>query len=86
MSVIYKKYKERLVEISGKNRSLYAKKIGKQYAYDIGKLLKKDQDATQEFLEFLMQGKRSGYTLISKESRDRFFDVLNLSEKIEKKF
>ena len=39
MNSIYKKYKERLIEISGKNRSLYAKKIGRQYAYDIGKIL-----------------------------------------------
>lgn len=86
MSVIYRKYKERLVEISGKNRSLYAKKIGKQYAYDIGKLLKKDSENTELFLEFLMKGKRTGFTLISRDTRDRFFDVLNLSEKIEKKF
>lgn len=86
MSVIYRKYKERLVEISGKNRSLYAKKIGKQYAYDIGKLLKKDSENTELFLEFLMKGKRTGFTLISRDTRDRFFDILNLSEKIEKKF
>ncbi|MBE5738705.1 MAG: hypothetical protein E7354_03160 [Clostridiales bacterium] len=86
MSVIYRKYKERLVEISGKNRSLYAKKIGKQYAYDIGKLLKKDAENTELFLEFLMKGKRTGFTLIDRDTRDRFFDMLNLSEKIEKKF
>lgn len=86
MSVIYRKYKERLVEISGKNRSLYAKKIGKQYAYDIGKLLKKDSENTELFLEFLMKGKRTGFTLISRDTRDKFFDILNLSEKIEKKF
>ena len=86
MSVIYRKYKERLVEISGKNRSLYAKKIGKQYAYDIGKLLKKDSENTELFLEFLMKGKRTGFTLINRDTRDKFFDILNLSEKIEKKF
>ena len=86
MSVIYRKYKERLVEISGKNRSLYAKKIGKQYAYDIGKLLKKDSENTELFLEFLMKGKRTGFTLISRDTRDKFFDILNLGEKIEKKF
>ena len=41
MSNIYRKYKERLVEISGKNRSLYSKKIGKNFAYDIGRILQK---------------------------------------------
>jgi len=86
MNSIYKKYKERLVEISGKNRSLYAKKIGRQYAYDIGKLLRKDSENTSLFLEFLMKGKRTGFTLINKDSREKLFDILNLSEKLEKKF
>lgn len=86
MNSIYKKYKERLVEISGKNRSLYSKKIGRQYAYDIGKILQKDMDNTNLFLEFLMKGKRTGFTLISKDSRDLLFDTLKLSEKLEKKF
>lgn len=86
MNSIYKKYKERLIEISGKNRSLFAKKIGKQYAYDIGKLLKKDSENTSLFLQFLMQGKRTGFTLISKDNRDKLFDTLKLSDKVEKKF
>ena len=86
MNSIYKKYKERLVEISGKNRSLFAKKIGRQYAYDIGKILRKDSENTSLFLEFLMKGKRTGFTLISKDSREKLFDVLKLSEKLEKKF
>jgi len=86
MNSIYKKYKERLVEISGKNRSLFAKKIGKQYAYDIGKILRKDSENTSLFLEFLMKGKRTGFTLICKENRDKLFDALKLSEKLEKKF
>lgn len=86
MNSIYKKYKERLVEISGKNRSLFSKKIGRQYAYDIGKLLHKDSENTNLFLEFLMKGKRTGFTLISKDSREKLFDVLKLSEKLEKKY
>ena len=86
MNGIYKKYKERLVEISGKNRSLFAKKIGRQYAYDIGKILRKDPENTNLFLEFLMKGKRTGFTLISKDNRDKLFDALKLSEKLEKKF
>lgn len=86
MNTIYNKYKERLVEISGKNRSLFARKIGKQYAYDIGKILRKDMEKTTLFLEFLMKGKRTGFTLISKDNRDKLFDALNLNEKLEKKY
>lgn len=86
MNNIYKKYKERLIEISGKNRSLFSKKIGRHYAYDIGKVLQKDGDNTSLFLEFLMSGRRTGFTLISKDSRPYLYDALKLSDRIEKKF
>lgn len=86
MNNIYKKYKERLVEISGKNRSLFSKKIGKHYAYDIGRVLQKDSENTALFLEFLMKGKRTGFTVISKDSRPYLYDALKLSDKIERKF
>ena len=86
MNSIYKKYKERLVEISGKNRSLFSRRIGKQYAFDIGKILKKDIENTNLFMEFLMQGKRTGFTLIGKDNRPFLFDALNLKDKVEKKY
>ena len=86
MNNIYKKYKERLVEISGKNRSLFSKKIGKHYAYDIGKVLQKDSDNTSLFLEFLMSGRRTGFTLLSKDTRPYLYDALKLADRIEKKF
>lgn len=86
MNNIYKKYKERLVEISGKNRSLFAKKIGRQYAYDIGKLLQKDPEETSEFLDFLLKGKRTGYTLISKDNKEKIADMMNVYARIEAKY
>ena len=86
MSNIYRKYKERLVEISGKNRSLYSKKIGKNFAYDIGRILQKDFENSVTFLDFLMKGKRTGFTLISKETRPFLYEALGLAEKIERKF
>lgn len=86
MNNIYKKYKERLIEISGKNRSLFSKRIGKQYSYDIGKLLKADADETKTFLEFLLKGNRTGYTLISKEFKDRIAYVTDAYKKVEAKF
>ena len=39
MKSVYKYYKERLIEISGKNRSLYAKNISRKYSYDIGAVI-----------------------------------------------
>ena len=43
MRTIYKYYKERLIEISGKNRSLYSKKISKKFAYDLGMIIGDDK-------------------------------------------
>ena len=44
MASIYKYYKERLIEISGKNRSLYSRNISKKYSYDIGAVIGNDKD------------------------------------------
>ncbi len=86
MNNIYKKYKERLVEISGKNRSLFSKKIGKQYAYDIAKLIKDNEEKVSLFMDFLLKGNRTGFTLIDKDTRASLYDILNLSQKLERKF
>lgn len=51
MRTVYGKYKDRLVGISGKNRSLCTKKIVKKYSYDVGALYEK-VDAGP-FLSFL---------------------------------
>ena len=60
MGSVYKYYKERLIEISGKNRSLYAKNISRKYSYDIGAVIGNDKDEFQEFFrvnKFNLEGK-----------------------------
>ena len=57
MKSIYKYYRERLIEISGRNRSLYAKNVSKKYAYDLGKIFDGDYEAIKEFVDFLWTGK-----------------------------
>ena len=86
MKSIYKYYKERLIEISGKNRSLYSKNISKKYAYDIGAVIGDDEKEFDEFFTFLWKGKRSGYTLIKKEAKDRLSKNFNLENKIKASF
>ena len=86
MKSIYKYYKERLIEISGKNRSLYSKNISKKYAYDIGAVIGDDKKEFDEFFTFLWKGKRSGYTLIKKEAKDRLSKNFNLENKIKASF
>lgn len=83
MKSIYKYYKERLIEISGKNRSLYARNISKKYAYDIGAVIGNDKDEFQEFLTFLWKGKRTGYPLIHKNMKDRLYKNFNLEGKVK---
>ncbi len=86
MKSIYKYYKERLIEISGKNRSLYSKNISKKYAYDIGALIGNDKDEMDEFFTFLWKGKRSSYALIKKEARERIYQEFNLDGKLKTLF
>ena len=65
MNPIYGKYKERFIQISGSNRSLYLKGIVKKYSYDIGAIMETRQD-TDEFLEFLWHERRT-FSLINEK-------------------
>lgn len=86
MKSIYKYYKERLIEISGKNRSLYSKKISKKYSYDIGEIIGKDKDDFQEFFTFLWKGKRTSYALIEKDKKEKLFTTFGLNAKLKSQF
>ena len=86
MKSIYKYYKERLIEISGKNRSLYSKNISKKYSYDIGKVIGNDQTEFDNFYNFIWKGKRLGYELIKKEAKERLFKNFNIENKIKSSF
>ena len=65
MKSIYTHYKERLIEISGRNRSLYVRSFSKKTGYDIGRLLSVDGEAAQEFVDFLWAGGKDKFTVIS---------------------
>ena len=86
MKGIYTYYKERLIEISGKNRSLYTRKSSKKYSYDIGKLLDGDFDAVNEFLDFLWNEKTYSYPLIAKSAKDRLFKNLGVESSLAKSY
>ena len=80
MKSVYKYYKERLIEISGKNRSLYSKNLSKKYAYDIGGVIGDDEKEFDEFFTFLWKGKRTSYPLIKKDAKERL--AKNLIQRI----
>ncbi|MDR3186676.1 MAG: DUF4011 domain-containing protein, partial [Christensenellaceae bacterium] len=58
MNTIYQKYKERFIQLSGRNRSLLLRGIVKKYSYDVGAVLESSAEITDEFSEFIWQKKR----------------------------
>ncbi len=64
---IYTYYKERLIEIGGKNKCLYLKSVVRKGAYDIGKIFEGRDDKVAELVDFLWSGRKYPLTLISKD-------------------
>ena len=76
---IYTYYKERLIEIGGKNRCLYLKKIQSKGAYDIGQIFEGRDDKVSELLDFLWsKHKKQPLTLISEEETEDIVKSLPL--------
>lgn len=81
MKSIYTYYKERLIEISGKNRSLYLKNFNKKNGYDVGKLLYTVPEKTEELLDLLWKGKSLPFKLISKDNKETVWAAHKVNEK-----
>ena len=64
---IYTYYKERLIEIGGKNKCLYLKNITKKSAYDIGRIFEGRENKIAELLQFLWSAGKEPLTLICRE-------------------
>ena len=68
MKSIYTIYKERLVEISGKSRSIFSRKGNTKFSYDIGELLSCDQKVFNSFIKMFWNGNyNEPFSLIDKE-------------------
>ena len=61
---IYTYYKERLIEIGGKNKCLYLKNISKKNAYDIGRIFEGREDKVNELIKFLWSAGKDPLSLI----------------------
>ena len=64
---IYTYYKERLIEIGGKNKCLYLKNIARKSAYDIGRIFEGREGKIAELLKFLWSAGKEPLTLICHE-------------------
>ena len=81
MKSIYTYYKERLIEISGKNKSLYLKTFNKKNGYDIGRILESNQEKTEQFLDSLLSGSIDEYVLTGKDIKEEIFKANGLENK-----
>ncbi len=84
MSKIYKFYKQRLIEISGKNRSLYTKRVTNKFSYDIGKIFAGDEKMTNSLVDFLWSGKKLSFEVIGKSDKDLIYKNLNVEDKLNR--
>ncbi len=85
MKSIYTYYKERLIEISGKNRSLYLKNFNKKNGYDVGRILSSNAELTQEFLDILLSGKAVPFNIYGKGMKDLILSANNVASKFPNK-
>lgn len=85
MKSVYTFYKERLIEISGKNRSLYLKNFNKKNGFDIGKILYECPEKANELLEILWSGKSAPFSLISKDTKQAILKANKFEEKFPSK-
>ncbi len=74
---IYTYYKERLIEIGGKNKCLYLKNVVRKGAYDIGRIFEGREGKVAQLVEFLWSGKGS-LTLISKDEANEIVENIGL--------
>ena len=81
MKSIYTYYKERLIEISGKNRSLYLKNFNKKNGYDVGRILSQNIELTDELLDTMLCGKAAPFDFYNRNTRDLFIAVNNVNSK-----
>lgn len=84
MSKIYKYYKQRLIEISGKNRSLFSKRITGKFSYDLGGLFAGDENLFASLVDFLWSGKKLDFEVVGKDEKDLICKNLNLDAKLGK--
>ncbi len=81
MKSVYKKYMERLIEISGRSRSIYLKSITKKYTYDIGRLLEDSSSLSEEFSDYLWQRTKKPFKLLCEENAKHIVKKIKSAEK-----
>ncbi len=75
---IYTYYKERLIEIGGKNKCLYLKNVVRGGAYDLGHIFESRDDKLSDFIKFLWSEKSYPFSVISNSEKNAILQNLEL--------
>lgn len=79
---IYTYYKDRLIEIGGKNKCLYLKSIVKKSGYDIGRIFEGRENKVAELVDFLWSAGKEPLSLIRKEEKRDLMGNLGTPEPV----
>ncbi|QNO14099.1 DUF4011 domain-containing protein [Alkalicella caledoniensis] len=82
MKDIFRKYKERLINLSSRNRSLVMKKIYKKRAFDLAKLQTNNNQLTEKILEFLISRQKRKLLVLDDPYKERIDRINKLEERI----
>ena len=81
MKSIYTYYKERLIEISGKNRSLYLKNFNKKNGYDLGKVMFENPELANEVVENFWNGKTVPIEIVGRHTKEAIIRASNIEKR-----
>ncbi|MGU8740188.1 AAA domain-containing protein [Clostridium perfringens] len=84
MKEILNKYKDRLINLSGKNRSLSMKKLYKKRAFDLSNLEEFKGDIYLEVLEYINNTKKKKYEIIHDYSDFRSREMKKIEDEYDK--
>lgn len=85
METILNKYKERLVNLSSRNRSLVLKKIYKRRSFDLSRLCEIDEDINDSILSFMFGRKKDKLLILDDPYEMNIHEIRELDEKIKSK-
>jgi superfamily I DNA and/or RNA helicase len=86
MKEVLTNYKDRLIDISGRNRSLILKKIYKKRAFDLKRLDEFSSDLTKELLDFLIDRSKKKLQLLNDPYEEKIIRTEALKKSINAEY
>ena len=83
MKSIYTIYKERLIEISGKSRSIYSKKGNTKFSCDIVELFGGNKEIFDDFIKLFLSKSNGTFSIVSRDLAKNLYEYLRAEEKVK---